>query len=300
VSEAFALEAVGVRRDFRLPPTFIKKLPVLRGCTARIPQGSIAALVGRNGAGKSTFLRIAAGMDFANTGTIEILGHRPGSKELVPQVGYVDQGRQLLEDLNVGEHLKLMEALNLRWDASRAIAFLEDLRIDTSRRVRHLSAGQRAHVALVLALAKSPKFLLLDEPVAAVDPVARQDLLQTMLTLVAESGCTVLISTHDLAEVEAFCDFLIVLRHGRFVVADDIEFVLNTHRVISRVGASVRVPEGAIVVADLSSTREQKHLVRIDQPIDESGWTLGAPTVQEVTMAYLRHSGPIEGMEDHD
>ncbi len=177
---------------------------------------------------------------------------------------------------------------------------LDRLNISLRSRVSKLSGGQQAQVALTVCLAKEPDLLLLDEPAAALDPVAREDLLRLLMRQVADSGSSVILSTHSLNDVAAICDYVVVLAHSRVVLADDIEFVLESHRLISSLRDSeAALPDGAIAVEERNSARQTASLVRVELPLSEAGWKIEQPTLEEIVKAYLRAGvrSPREGDE---
>ena len=195
----------------------------LRDCSLRVPAGSIVGLVGANGAGKSTLLHLAVGLLAPTSGTITVLGAKPaaGAHQLA-RVGFVAQDAPLYPGLRVAEHLRLGRRLNPGWDAHAASARIERLGLDPRQRAGHLSGGQRAQLALTLAVAKRPELLLLDEPVASLDPLARREFLQRLMETVVDQHLTVVLSSHLLADVERVCDHLIVLAAGEVVLAGEV------------------------------------------------------------------------------
>jgi ABC-2 type transport system ATP-binding protein len=199
-----ALQASGLGKRYR-------RTWALRDCNLTVPRGRIAALVGPNGAGKTTLLHLAVGLLAPTTGTIRVLDQPAGDPGLPAQVGFVAQDTPLYRDFTAAEHLTMGVKLNRRFDQTQARDRLERLGIQLDRRVGTLSGGQRAQVALALALAKRPQLLLLDEPLASLDPLARREFLQTLMGAVAEHGVTVVLSSHLLADLERVCDYLIVL-----------------------------------------------------------------------------------------
>jgi ABC-2 type transport system ATP-binding protein len=263
----------------------------LQDCSFRLPQGKVAALVGPNGAGKSTLLRIAAGMTRPTVGHISVLGHSPQdqSKELLPHIAYFDQERPLYSSFRVREMLHFGRGLNPGWDQTRALGYLEDMGIALESRVGKLSIGQQTEVALTLCLAKRPDFLLLDEPGAALDPLARQRLMQVLLGSVVDDGSTVLLSSHVLSDLESICDFIIILSASRVQVADDLDHVLATHHLL--VGDRQATPDlgqGGIVISRFLTGRQSQWLVRSEQSFADSSWEVVEPTLQEVVLGYLQ------------
>src|SRR5438270_6557767 len=207
----------------------------LRNCTLGVPAGCVAALVGPNGAGKTTLLHLAVGLTDATAGSIRVLGWsaRERPQLVLPRVGFVAQEHPLYRRFRIGEMLEAGERLNARWDRDLAKNRLERLRIPLDQKVGTLSGGQQAQVALTLALAKRPELLLLDEPVAALDPLARREFLQSLMEAVADGGLTVLLSSHILTDLERVCDYMILLSASHVQLAAPIEEIVGAHRVLS-------------------------------------------------------------------
>ena len=188
----------------------------LRDCGLVIPEGHVVALVGPNGAGKTTLLNLAAGLFRPTAGDITVLGgQQPGSGAARVGIGFVSQDAPLYGHLRAGDMLALAGNLNITWSHERALARLADLRVPLDRKVRALSGGQRAQLALTIALAKRPRLLILDEPLASLDPLARHEFMASLMAEVAEEGLSVVFSSHVVAELERISDYLIVLNEGR-------------------------------------------------------------------------------------
>ena len=281
-SDAVVLERVGLAKRFR-------SRWALRDCTLSIPTGRVAALVGPNGAGKSTLLRIAAGLTRPSEGTVRVLGDVPATCDVMQRVGYLDQDLPLLDGFRVREMLRFAELTNPTWDMETATRYITQLDIPLDVRVESLSGGQRAQVALTLCLAKQPELLLLDEPAAALDPVAREDLLRLLMQQVADHGTSVVLSTHALGDVVAICDYVVILCNARVVLSDDIDFILESHRFFTGLSHDgTALPAGVTVIDEQRTTRGTTFLVRVELPVDEERWQLQRPTLDEVVLAYLR------------
>ena len=181
----------------------------LRKLDLNIPEHAVVGLVGPNGAGKSTLLHLVAGLITASEGSVSVLGGSPGSKPVLPDVAFVAQDAPLPKRARIREVVAMAAAMNLRWDDELVGQRIDALRLDRGHRVGELSGGQRAQLALALALAKRPKLLLLDEPVASLDPLARRAFLQSLMAAVAGGGLTVMFSTHLLDDLERTCDCLL-------------------------------------------------------------------------------------------
>lgn len=261
----------------------------LRDCSFAIPEGKIAAFVGPNGAGKSTLMRIAAGFARPTSGSISVFGQSPDSDNAsyLARVGYLDQERPLYPGFRVEELLKLAQKLNPSWDEGFARDLLGTFGIPVRSRIRRLSIGQRAQVAAVLCLAKKPDLLLLDEPVAALDPLARRHLMEQLMETVTERGTTVFLASHVISELEDVCDYIVILAGSQVRVADDIEHVLAVHRLL--VGPSnpdTEIP-GVDVVSARHTKRQSTLLVRTTQELSPVGWQVIEPSLDEVVIGYL-------------
>jgi ABC-2 type transport system ATP-binding protein len=203
----------------------------LRECTLEIPAGRVAALVGPNGAGKSTLLNLAVGLTAPSAGEVTVLGGHPaGSPAALDGIAFVAQDTPLYKNLSVADMIYVTRSLNRRFDRPYAKARLEELGIPLRRKAGKLSGGQQAQLALTLALARRPRLLILDEPVAMLDPVARHDFMATVLAAVAADGVSVLLSSHVLTELERVAGYLVLLSWGRVRLAGEVEDLLAAHR----------------------------------------------------------------------
>lgn len=263
----------------------------LRDCSLRLPAGRVTALVGPNGAGKSTLLHLAVGLLRPDTGSVWVLGEKPADNPaLLSHVGFVAQDTPLYAELSAAALIIMGEKLNRRWDSRLCRDRLQRLNIPLERPVAKLSGGQRAQVALALALAKRPRLLLLDEPVASLDPLARREFLQALMGAVAEDGTTVLLSSHLLGDLERVCDYLIVLRAGRVQVIGGVEELLAEHKVLIGPRRDGTVIEGPGAVIEQSHTSKQSTLlVRTTGTITDSTWTVQDVTLEDLVLAYLAH-----------
>ena len=217
------LEADGLGKHYR-------QRWALRECTVEVPQRRVVGLVGPNGAGKTTLLRLAVGLLQPSAGQINVLGARPAeSPTQLGRVGFVAQQNPLYASLTVADHLRLGRWLNPRWDAALAERRIDELGLDPTQRAGKLSGGQHAQLALTLAIAKRPELLVLDEPVASLDPLARHEFLQRLMEAVADDDITVVLSSHLVADLERVCDYLILLTDSRVQLAGDVEDQLASH-----------------------------------------------------------------------
>jgi ABC-2 type transport system ATP-binding protein len=262
----------------------------LRDCTLEIPRGTVTALVGPNGAGKTTLLRLAVGLTRPSAGSVRVLGLDPhaNAAEALPRVGFLAQEHPLYGGFTVEEMLRVGRELNPNWDDDAARARIAELDLPLKKKVRRLSGGQRAQVALTLALAKRPELLLLDEPVASLDPLARREFLQSVVEAVAEHGLTVILSSHILAELERVCDHLVILTAGRTRLAGSIEDIVASHRLLT--GPRDEADEVARmheVVRESHAERQTTLLVRANGHVYDSRWTVHDLDLEEIVLAYL-------------
>jgi ABC-2 type transport system ATP-binding protein len=267
----------------------------LRECTLAVPAGHVAALVGPNGAGKSTLLNLAVGLSAPSDGAVTVLGGRAaGSPAALEGIAYVAQDTPMYRNLSVADMIYVTRNLNRRFDQPYAEARLDELGIPPKRRAGRLSGGQQAQLALTLALARRPRLLVLDEPVAMLDPVARHDFMATVLTATAADGVSVLLSSHVLAELERVADYLILLSRGRVQLAGEVDDLLASHRLLTGPAAEVdRYTERPVVHARRAEV--QAHLLvqaAAGDPVPP-GWTARAASLEELALAYLREPGAV-------
>jgi ABC-2 type transport system ATP-binding protein len=270
----------------------------LTDCTLDVPAGRVVGLVGRNGAGKTTLLNLAVGQIQPTTGSIEVLGGRPASGPAqLAKVGYVAQDTPTYPWLSVADHLRLGASLNPRWDDALAHDRIRGLGLDPRQRAGKLSGGQRAQLALTLGVAKRPELLILDEPVAALDPVARRQFLQALMAAALEQELTVVLSSHLVTDLERVCDHLIVLDAGRVLLAGEIDQLLATHRRLTGLRRDPStLPADQHVVTASHTDRQTTLLVRTDRPIDDPTWTVSEVGLEDLVLAYL--SEPVERVRD--
>ena len=263
----------------------------LHDCSFRLPEGRVGALVGPNGAGKSTLLRMAAGITRPSAGEVRVFGNSPKHQtiEVLRQVGYLDQERPLYRSFRVSQMLAFGASTNPNWDDEAATRYLGELNIPLASKIGKLSIGQQAQVAMAMCLAKRPALLLLDEPVAALDPVAREGLMQLLLGAVADGHTTVLLSSHAIADLVTVCDYLIVLSAAQVHLADDLDYVLASHRLLAApAGRAANIPPGVRVISRRMSERQIELLVRVEEPVSDPTWRVSEPTLEEIVLAYLR------------
>ena len=282
-----AIQASGLGKRYR-------RTWALRDCTLAVPEGRVVGLVGPNGAGKTTLLRLAAGMLAPTCGTITVLGERPaaGPAQLA-RVGFVAQDTPVYARMTVAEHLRLGGWLNPGWDNGLAQQRIAKLGLDPKQRAGSLSGGQRAQLALTLALAKRPALLILDEPVASLDPLARREFLRGLMEAVAEHGLSVVLSSHLVADLERVCDYLVVLVASRVRVAGEVSALLASHHRLSgpRRDPGTRHPAGQEVITESHTDKQSNMLVRTNEPILDPAWTVKPVSLEDLVLAYMSRTG---------
>ena len=243
----------------------------LLDCGLTVPSGHVVALVGPNGAGKTTLLNLAAGLLRPTRGQVSVLGgEHPGSAAARSRIGFVAQDAPLYGHLPAGDMLRVARNLNLTWDEDRAQARLAELAIPLDRKVRQLSGGQRAQLALTIALAKRPEVLILDEPLASLDPLARHDVV---------------------SELERIADYLVVLNEGRLQLAGEVDALLDTHRILTGPGGEMALNLKQFAVVQVRQAGAQAHLlVRTSSAADPAppGWLSSPASLEDLVLAYLR------------
>ncbi len=276
------LEARGLGKRYR-------RRWALSDCTLEVPSGRIAGLVGPNGAGKTTLLNLATGLLAPTSGSIEVVGAPPaGTPAQLARVGFVAQDTPAYASLSVADHLRLGAHLNPGWDAALARRRIEGLDLDPRQRAGKLSGGQRAQLALTLAIAKHPRLLLLDEPVASLDPLARREFLQDLMAAVAEHDISVVLSSHLVADLERVCDYIVVLVASRVRLAGEVDELLATHHLLAGPRRDpVTLPAGMEVIRASHTGRQSTLLVRSAVPVDDPGWTVSQLSLEDVVLAYM-------------
>jgi ABC-2 type transport system ATP-binding protein len=288
-----SLAAEGLTKRYR-------RTTALDDCSFAIPEGAIVALVGPNGAGKSTLLHCAAGLVRPSEGSITVVGGTPGDRTL-PAVGFVAQDAPLYRDFTAAELLTMCDKLNDDFDLAFGRARLPAVGVPLDRRVDRLSGGQRAQVALCLALAKRPRLLLLDEPLASLDPLARRELLSAIVAAAAEAPLTVVVSSHLIADLERVCDHLLVLHSGRVQVVGETEQLVATHKVLIGPGGPRRARIAGVdrIVHAEGAERQGTMLVRTNgQPVDPA-WEQRDATLEDLVLAYLA-APAVDPRLDHE
>jgi ABC-2 type transport system ATP-binding protein len=259
----------------------------LRDCSLSVPAGRVVALVGPNGAGKTTLLHLAVGLLSPTTGGVEVFG-APVERALA-KVAFLAQAKPLYDTFTVADMLRFGRHLNPGWDDALALRRLDELGIPLRRKVGRLSGGQQAQVALTIALAKRPELLLLDEPLANLDPLARHEVMRGLMAAVAETGMTVVLSSHVVSDLENTCDWLVVLNGGRVQVSGDIDELLAGHRLLT---GPAELADGVAArmttVDDARTDRQATLLVRGPTAPLDPRWTSRGIGLEELVLAYLR------------
>ncbi|HYL71748.1 MAG TPA: ABC transporter ATP-binding protein [Candidatus Dormibacteraeota bacterium] len=284
-----AVQCVGLGRRYG-------KVWALRDCSMSIPRGSVAALVGPNGAGKTTLLEIAVGLLDPTEGELRILSEsvRGQTTALLAQIGFVAQDAPLYRSFSVADMLRFGRHTNRTWDDALARERLRRLDIPLDRPCGQLSGGQQAQVALTVAVAKRPQLLLLDEPVARLDPLARREFLESLMEIVSEGDVTVLLSSHMISDLERVCDHLVLLQDGHVALAGATDALIAGHRLLSGPRRDLEDIEHAFTVIDSRSTeRQMTLLVRGNGAVHDPRVEVTAVNLEDLVLAYLRRRRPI-------
>jgi ABC-2 type transport system ATP-binding protein len=274
----------------------------LQDCEFTVPGGRITALVGRNGAGKSTLLHLAGGLLRPGSGQLRVLGAVPGTSEARARVALLTQDKPLYPRFTVADTLLMGEKLNSSWDRTSAERIVREGDIPFHARIGELSPGRRTRVALALALGKRPELLLLDEPLADLDPVARGEIMAGLMAEAAERGINIVLSSHVLPELEEICDWVLVLQDGRIKLSEDVGALRQSHAVL--IGAADQAGTLAgqhTVVQSRTSGRQLTALIRQHGPL-RGDWHVERPRLEDVLIGYLQpgepgHCAPAERTE---
>jgi ABC-2 type transport system ATP-binding protein len=279
---SFVIEATGLGKQYG-------RRWALRDCALAIPEGKVVGLVGPNGAGKTTLLHLAVGLLAPTAGSIRVLGASPANGPAqLGRVGFVAQDTPVYERLSVAQHLRMGAWLNPGWDPGTAGQRIEQLGLDPRQRAGTLSGGQRAQLALTLAIAKRPECLILDEPVASLDPVARRDFLSSLMEAVAAQGVSVVLSSHLVADLERVCDYLVVLVASKVRVAGEVSELLSSHHRLSGARRDARsLPANQEVIEESHTGKQSTFLVRTSAPIHDPAWTVRPVTLDDLVIAYM-------------
>ncbi len=267
----------------------------LHDCTLTIPEGKVVGLVGPNGAGKTTLLHLAVGLLAPTSGSITVLGGRPDdSSAQLARVGFVAQDTPTYAGLSVAKHLRMGAYLNASWDSELANSRIDQLSLDPRQKAGSLSGGQRAQLALTLAIAKRPEILLLDEPVAGLDPLARREFLQNLMEDVAVHGVSVVLSSHLIVDLERVCDHLVVLFGSQVQLSGEVSALLSSHyRLSGPRREPSTMPSNQEIIEESHTDRQSTFLVRTDDAILDPAWTVKPVTLDDLVLAYMSQArGP--------
>ncbi len=276
------IETSGLTKQYR-------RVAALSDCTISVPEGRISALVGPNGAGKTTLLRLLAGLAAPTRGRATVLGGPPREEPAyLAEVGFLAQEIPLYRRLTAEDHIGIGAHLNPRWDGESVRERLARLRIPLHRPAGTLSGGQRAQLALALTLATQPRLLLLDEPLAALDPLARQTFLAALAEAAASGDLTIVLSSHLIADIERTCDHLILLAESQVQLCSDTETLLAQHRILSgpRKDTTAIARTHSIVRED-TTPRQTTLLVRLNGPVIDPAWAVDEPNMEEIVLGYM-------------
>ena len=265
----------------------------LRDCSITIPEGKVVGLVGPNGAGKTTLLNLAVGLLAPSEGQVTVLGGTPGDGPAqLEKVGFVAQDTPVYGGLTVAQHLRMGAYLNGHWDNELAEGRIARLDLDPRQKAGSLSGGQRSQLALTLAIARRPELLLLDEPVASLDPLARREFLQSLMEVVANDGVSVMLSSHLIADLERICDYLVILMASRVRLFGEVSELVGSHwRLTGPRREASSLPSDQSVIEESHTDRQSTFLVCTDQPILDPGWTVMPVTLEDLVLTYL--SNPV-------
>jgi ABC-2 type transport system ATP-binding protein len=282
-----AIETRGLSKRYR-------RVTALADCTITVPEGRISALIGPNGAGKTTLLRLLAGLARPTGGAVAVLGSPPRQDPaFLADLGFLAQEIPLYRRFSAEDHIRIGGHLNYRWDGASARRRLQGLGIPLNQSVGTLSGGQRAQVALALTLAKRPRLLLLDEPVAALDPLARRQFLAHLAEAVADGGLSVVLSSHLVADLERTCDHLILLAASRVQLCGDIDTLLAEHQVL--IGPrkdTTAIERDHTLVQAVRTARQTTLLIRRKGPVIDPAFETADVDLEELVLGYMgQHAG---------
>jgi ABC-2 type transport system ATP-binding protein len=220
--------------DYVIETTHVSRLfdrtPVVQDLNLRVRRGSIYGLLGRNGAGKTTAIKMLVGLIWPHSGQIKVNGVEPARFTVADRwkIGYVSERQILNPFMRVGALIRFTASFYPDWDSALCERLLQRFKIDPRKRIRALSLGTSRQVAFVLALAQRPDLLILDEPAANLDVVARRDFLDEMLELLRQENKTVLLSSHILSDVERVADEIGIMAAGKLKISEPLDRLKDT------------------------------------------------------------------------
>ncbi len=261
----------------------------LSSCNISIPQSKVVGLVGSNGAGKTTFIQIAVGLITSYSGSISILGEQVSQKSsVISKIGFVAQDTPLYTQYSIKDHLFFAKHMNPNWDNELALQRIERQGLDLRQKVGGLSGGERAQLALTLAVAKKPQLLILDEPVASLDPLARRSFLQYLMEDVADNGMSVMMSSHLMGDLERICDYIVVLASSMVQVASPADELINSHfRIVCSKRNKASLPEAIEVIEESHTDSQSTFIVKSLSQIWDPGLAVESMTLEDIVLAYM-------------
>jgi ABC-2 type transport system ATP-binding protein len=261
----------------------------LSDCTLDIPAGRVVGLVGPNGAGKTTLIGLMTGMLGPTTGSIEVLGGpAPNTPAQLSRVGYVAQDTPTYGALSVADHLRFGARMNPAWDGALAARRIQDLGLEPRQKAGKLSGGQRAQLALTLGLAKRPELLVLDEPIASLDPLARHEFLQGLMAAAAERELSIIMSSHLVSDLEHICDYLVVLVGSRVLLDGPVEELVASHHLVTcRRCDAADLPPGVQVITESHTDKQSTFLVRSTAPVVDAALNADPVDLEQLVLAYM-------------
>ena len=266
----------------------------LRDCTFSVPAGSVVGLVGPNGAGKTTLLALTVGLLAPTEGQVEVFGEpsRAHTAGTLARVSYLAQDHPLYGGFTVADMFRFGRSMNQDWDAALAQARIDALSIPLNKKIKALSGGQQAQVALTMALAKRAPLLALDEPVASLDPIARLEFMRDVMAAVADTGLTVVIASHVISELERVCDWLLILTSGRLQLAGPVDDLLAAHRLLTVPRHTPDAELPGTLVSRVDSDRHSTVLVDVGlawiAQARRPGWQAEPASFEQVVLGYLQ------------
>ena len=271
----------------------------LKNCAIDVPAGAVVALVGPNGAGKTTLLDIIAGLLLPSHGEVRLFEKtEPGSLEALQRISFVAQSSPLNKNMKVINAVRITELLTITFDREYAFDRLDRLQIPLQGRIGQLSGGQKSQVALTLALARHPTFLLLDEPLSDLDPLAREQFLKDLMTEVAASDMSIIFSSHTISELEKVCDYLILIVGGEVRLCESIERIIETHKMIACAPGKLEHREDIEIIERKLGSRFATHLVRVINPHFPTDLDTKPSRLEDIVLAYLRRAQEIGALNN--
>ncbi len=204
----------------------------LDGISLELAKGSVLGFIGANGAGKSTTIRILMGLVRHDTGSVHVLGHEMPAEQTKAktEIGFVSEDMRLYGAATLAWHMDFVASMYPRWDRPYADSLLRRFDLKPHQRIKGLSHGQRVKAALLLALARQPRLLILDEPTTGLDPVARREVLGELMSVLMDEERTIFFSSHNTLEVEQISDRIAFIDRGRLIALDEKEDLLDRWR----------------------------------------------------------------------